>query len=302
TEIARGWSHVMSPILGSMIARVVIVVLCLSGAIVLAQATLGGTARSRSTSTLRFLAERRLRGQMERLGPSSTSHRNRGSAYLAKVLGRLQMRLEVRDLLVIAGALYASIWAIIALVGWSFGLSTGSALVTGGFIAILTIGVLVGFFDQRSTRLGRSLSTSLIELVELTSILVNSGRSINSALLRASQDERHPWAPFLRKALSATDRGGAIGEELLKLAHVLAIPNFERFAELIHLHINTPELGQLLQAELATLRRNRHLQLIETLEIRSQLVWIPVSIAILIPGTILLAIPLINSLKFFSAG
>jgi Flp pilus assembly protein TadB len=292
----------MSPTLEDVVIRIVIVALCLSGAIVLAQATLGGTARSRSTPTLRFLTERRLRGHTERLSPSSVSPHNRGSTYLAKVLGRFQIGFEVRDLLIIAGALYVSSWVIIALAGWSFGLSIGSAFLMGGFMATLSIGVLISFFDQRSTRLGRSLSTSLIELVELTSILVNSGRSVNSALLRATQDERHPWAPFLRTALSAADRGGVIGEELLKLAHVIDIPNFERFAELIHLHINTPELGQLLHAELVTLRRNRHLQLIETLEIRSQLVWIPVSIAILIPGTILLAIPLINSLKFFSAG
>lgn len=282
--------------------RMVVVVLCLGGAILLSQAIVSHSARQRATRTLRFLAERRLRGEIDRMSSLASDHPEGVTRYLTRVLARLQVTLEPRECAAMVSALYFTSWMSATLAAWTLGLTPARALITGGIIATAVFGGLLAFIDHRSTRIGRTLGATLTELVELTSILVNSGRSVNSALRRVAQDDAHPWSPHLRNVLSAADRGGIVGEELVKLANVVDVPNFERFAELVRLHVNTPELGQLLHAELSTLRRNRHLKLVETLEIRSQLVWIPVSIAILIPGTILLAIPLINSLKFFSAG
>ena len=43
-----------------------------------------------------------------------------------------------------------------------------------------------------------------------------------------------------------------------------------------------------------------HRELIETIERRGQQVWIPVTVAALVPGVIFLAVPFVEALRLFS--
>jgi len=54
--------------------------------------------------------------------------------------------------------------------------------------------------------------------------------------------------------------------------------------------------------EARAIRRDVHRELIETIERRSQQVWIPVTVATLLPGVILMAIPFVEALRAFSGG
>ena len=60
------------------------------------------------------------------------------------------------------------------------------------------------------------------------------------------------------------------------------------------------DLGRLIADEARAIRRDVHRELIETIERRGQQVWIPVTVATLVPGVIFLAVPFIEALRLFS--
>lgn len=62
-------------------------------------------------------------------------------------------------------------------------------------------------------------------------------------------------------------------------------------------HSSTAETLNLIQSSIAWLRNEHKFYLISEIERRNQLVWIPVTIAVLIPGMIFIAIPLEATLK-----
>jgi len=60
------------------------------------------------------------------------------------------------------------------------------------------------------------------------------------------------------------------------------------------------DLGRLISEEARAIRRDVQRELIETIEKRGQQVWIPVTVATLLPGVIFLAVPFIQALSLFS--
>jgi Flp pilus assembly protein TadB len=84
------------------------------------------------------------------------------------------------------------------------------------------------------------------------------------------------------------DRAGV--DALDRLVHVLAL-NHE-----------TGDLGRLISEEARTLRRDAQRELSETIERRGQQVWIPVTVATLVPGVLFLAVPFIEAMRLFSGG
>ena len=53
--------------------------------------------------------------------------------------------------------------------------------------------------------------------------------------------------------------------------------------------------------EARSIRRDLQRTLIETVERRAQQVWIPVTVAALVPGVLFMAVPFIEALRVFSA-
>jgi tight adherence protein C len=60
------------------------------------------------------------------------------------------------------------------------------------------------------------------------------------------------------------------------------------------------DLGRLVSEEARSIRRDVHRELLETVERRGQQVWIPVTVATLVPGVIFLAIPFIEAMRLFT--
>jgi tight adherence protein C len=61
------------------------------------------------------------------------------------------------------------------------------------------------------------------------------------------------------------------------------------------------DLGRLISEEARSIRKDTQRRLIETAERRAQQVWIPVTVAALVPGVIFLAVPFMEALRLFSA-
>jgi hypothetical protein len=60
------------------------------------------------------------------------------------------------------------------------------------------------------------------------------------------------------------------------------------------------DLSRLISDEARAIRRDVHRDLVESIERRGQHVWIPVTVAALVPGVIFLAVPFIEALRLFS--
>jgi len=60
------------------------------------------------------------------------------------------------------------------------------------------------------------------------------------------------------------------------------------------------DLGRLVTQEARSIRRDLHREVVAVMERRSQQVWIPVTVATLVPGVVFLCIPFIEALRQFT--
>ena len=60
--------------------------------------------------------------------------------------------------------------------------------------------------------------------------------------------------------------------------------------------------AELITEEARAIRRDAHRELIETIERRGQQVWIPVTVATLVPGVLFMAVPFIEAMRLFTSG
>ena len=100
------------------------------------------------------------------------------------------------------------------------------------------------------------------------------------------------WA-VLRRTRQGVDETTAL-REWADLAGVEAV---ERLVSVLALNREATDLGRLIAEEARTIRRDVQRELIETMEKRGQQVWIPVTVATLVPGVIFIAIPFTQALE-----
>ena len=144
------------------------------------------------------------------------------------------------------------------------------------------------------------LSAELPVIAEQLAMLLGSGWSTGGSLQRIAERGTGVAAEDLavvvgriRQGLSESD---ALGE-WRDLAHVAAV---DRLVAVLALQRATTDLGRLLADEARAIRQDHHRHLIEQLDAREQQVWIPVTVATLVPGAIFLSIPFIEALRLFT--
>ena len=70
--------------------------------------------------------------------------------------------------------------------------------------------------------------------------------------------------------------------------------------QVLALNREAGDLGRLISEEARAIRRDVQRELVEQIERRGQQVWIPVTVATLLPGTLFLAVPFIEAMRLFS--
>ena len=85
--------------------------------------------------------------------------------------------------------------------------------------------------------------------------------------------------------------------EWAQLAKVDAV---SRLVGVLALNQEAGDLGALIGLEARSIRREVHRELMETIERREQMVWVPVTVATLIPGVIFLVVPFVHALNQFT--
>jgi tight adherence protein C len=188
-------------------------------------------------------------------------------------------------------------------------LGTAAARPPGALAAFAVLGLpLLAFLlveqdlARRSAAWQRRLFLELPVVTEQLGMLLSAGYSLGAALARLSRRSDGAVAQDLRRVVGRTRQGVAEDVALAEWARLAAVPTVGRLVAVLALNREAADLGRLLAEEARTDRAEVHRELIETIERRGQQVWIPVTVATLVPGVLFLAVPFIEAMRLFTSG
>jgi tight adherence protein C len=198
--------------------------------------------------------------------------------------------------------------------GWSvagFGLGTllAIALRPPAPIALLFLlsGPLLGFLvpEQQvaaaSDAWRRRLTLELPVVAEQLAMLLSAGYSLGAALNRLAARGGGNVSRDLARVCGRVRQGLTEVEALREWAEVAQVEALHRLLPILGLNREAADLGRLISEEARSIRKDTQRRLIETAERRAQQVWIPVTVAALVPGVIFLAVPFLEALRLFAA-
>jgi tight adherence protein C len=198
-------------------------------------------------------------------------------------------------------------------VGWSVaGLGIGgvaaAALRPAPMLSLLMLlgAPLLAFLAQEqqlaaaSSRWQRRLFLELPVVAEQLAMLLSAGYSLGAAMNRVAARGRGCCAADLRRVCVRVRHGLSDADALREWAAVARVDAVDRLVAVLALNRDTTDLGRLLSAEARAVRKDVQRELVETMERRGQAVWVPVTVATLVPGVIFLAIPFLEALRLFS--
>jgi tight adherence protein C len=198
--------------------------------------------------------------------------------------------------------------------GWSvagFGAGAALAVALGPAppIALLFLvsGPLLGFLvpEQQvasaSDAWRRRLTLELPVVAEQLAMLLSAGFSLGAALNRLADRGGGNVARDLARVCGRIRQGLTEVAALREWAEVAQVEALHRLLPILGLNREAADLGRLISEEARAIRKDTQRRLIETAERRAQQVWIPVTVAALVPGVIFLAVPFLEALRLFSA-
>ncbi len=152
--------------------------------------------------------------------------------------------------------------------------------------------------DDRRQRLAAELPV----LAEQLGLLVGAGFSVTGALSRLADRAQGVVAEDLQRVLLHIRHGASEHAALGAWAQSSGVDSVARLTSILALHGETADLGLLISDEARSIRAEAHRSLLEAIERRAQLVWIPVTVATLVPGLIFLAVPFTAAMSQVTGG
>ncbi len=198
-------------------------------------------------------------------------------------------------------------------IGWSLGAVGAAALAAAmlrppsGVVVFALLGAPVLAFlvlEQQvalaSERWQRRLTLELPVVSEQLAMLLSAGFSLGSALNRLAARGAGACAQDLRRVTGRVRQGLSEIDALREWATAARVPALDRLVPVLALNREASDLGRLIAEEARAIRKDVQRELVEVMERRGQQVWIPVTVATLVPGVIFLSIPFIEALRLFS--
>jgi tight adherence protein C len=222
---------------------------------------------------------------------------------VAEPLGRRLRRIHsetdvttfrVRQLAAAGAALLAA--AVLA----SFGLPAPVAILVVAAAPLLAFLVVEQRLAVASEHWQRDLRLELPVVSEQLAMLLNAGYSLGAALARLSERGHGCASRDLTIVVNRIRQGLSESEALREWAAVAGVDAVDRLVGVLALHSESADLGRLVSTEARQARRELHRRTIEGIERRGQQVWVPVTVATLVPGVILLAVPFLSALRLFA--
>ena len=153
---------------------------------------------------------------------------------------------------------------------------------------------------NRSSAWKARMTLELPVVAEQLAMLLRSGFSLGSALARLEQRSTGAFGKDVGRLLVRVRQGINDKDALAEWADIAGLPAVERLASILRLHGEASDLGRLVSDEAKASREEAHRELLASMERKAQQVWIPVTVAALLPGCIFLAVPFISALNFFN--
>jgi Flp pilus assembly protein TadB len=196
--------------------------------------------------------------------------------------------------------------------------AVGAGAVVGAVIAVaagapapLAVLLVIGspmliflVIEQRLTRQSdewkRVTAEELPVVAEQLAMMLNAGYSIGASLARLASRGTGCVARDLQDVVNRVHQGLAESAALREWADRADVGAVSRLVAVLTLHTEAADLGRLVSAEARAARRDLQRGTIEQIERRGQQVWIPVTVATLVPGAILLAVPFLAALQTFA--
>ncbi len=142
----------------------------------------------------------------------------------------------------------------------------------------------------------RTLQAELPVIVEQLGMLLCAGYSLTAGLSRLADRGTGVAAQDLTWVMRRIRQGVADTTALAEWAERTDLDSIRGFVAVLALHQEAGDLGSLISAEARSVRAQAQRELIESIERRAQLVWIPVTVATLVPGLIFLAVPFYSAM------
>jgi len=197
-------------------------------------------------------------------------------------------------------------------IGWALGSATVVLVlgfVTGLPAPLLAIFVLVApllaflVIEQQlanaSDRWKERTVQELPVIAEQIAMLLGSGFSLGAALQRVSSRGSGVIARDLQLVVGRIQQGTSENQALGEWADIVDVDAVNRLVSILSLNKEAGDLGSMVATEARSVRAEAHRVLLESIEKKNQQVWIPVTLAALVPGVILMMIPFISALSDF---
>jgi len=192
------------------------------------------------------------------------------------------------------GALSVATVTTVTTLVWPLGLD---ALLEGLILAGIVFAIPIWYVIEMADRYRRALRRDLSALLSVMAAEVRRGKSLTATVMTITDRTPRTWTPILQELSERLSRGEDFGATLLALDERLCDPQihttFTLLARSWHNHSAPTLLDNLVER---SLERSHHLVIARS-EKNQQLIWIPVAIATLVPGMIVLFVPLLFSLK-----
>jgi tight adherence protein C len=137
-------------------------------------------------------------------------------------------------------------------------------------------------------------------VAEQLGMLLGAGFSLGGALNRLAQRGSGACATDLVRVCNRMRQGLGERAALAEWAALADVNALDRLVAVLALNRDAADLGQLITEEARAIRQDAHRLLLETIERRAQQVWIPVTVATLVPGVLFIAVPFIEAMRLFA--
>jgi Flp pilus assembly protein TadB len=154
---------------------------------------------------------------------------------------------------------------------------------------------------ERCRHRQRRLFLELPVVSEQIGMLLGAGYSLGGAMGRVGERGRGACAEDLRHVRGRIQHGLSEIDALREWAELADVDAVHRLVGVLALNHDMGDLGQLITEEARQIRQEVHRETLELIERRSEQVWIPVTVATLLPGVLFLAVPFIEAMKLFSS-
>jgi tight adherence protein C len=151
-----------------------------------------------------------------------------------------------------------------------------------------------------SARWQRRVFLELPIITEQLGMLLSAGYSLGAALNRLARRSRGACATDLALVCGRIRQGLTEIAALREWSDLVQVDALDRLVSVLTLNSEAGDLGALISEEARAIRGDAHRELLETIERRSQQVWIPVTVATLVPGVLFMAVPFVEAMRLFT--